>query len=525
MKRLLCTVLLLCMVSLNAPAEEALFMPSEPHSSRLDFRLYFRTMTARTGVCIIGIQETVYTPEEAALLYDRIAADEAALGALSELQPHTVYVVERLPAGLQCIGADVYCTPDAVLDGSYRTCLVEAAFGTERWKAVGLAGAAFGAEVDSVELAKWYADPAHDDMLSLFPAYFVSEFTSAEERRMAEATVVSLSAFVMANGGVEALLVAEPASAVPGWLALLGLDRPWGDPYAGLLTGYTYGRNQFYALIATSPKGDVFKMNPLSYDMSTPAQVRRMLCERELAVQAILVGVERDAPEFAPVLRQNYAAPITYEFNEDGGNTTYTANRRITLNNAGSIIHETAHMMTPCHMTRISRYMDSWKVEGLAEYLTLTYYPWIGEREEGLRSLQDGYVWNESSQDPQELVFWKVVGEIYLQHAPMPIDPQEVNVKLWYRATLQVRRELGWPVTTVSGVYANAGSASLEEMYGNELTYTEAEWLTCYLVKKYGLPTFMHYCMDEEGVDFKQAFGISYEEAKALWLSERTLLD
>lgn len=169
--------------------------------------------------------------------------------------------------------------------------------------------------------------------------------------------------------------------------------------------------------------------------------------------------------------------------------------------------------------------MDSWKVEGLAEYLTLTYYPWIGEREDGLRSLRDGYVWIESAQDPQELAFWRMVGDIYLQYAPMPQTPQDVNVKLWYRATLQARRDAGWPVSSISDVYGGAGSATLEEMNGNELTYTEAEWLTCWLVDRYGLPAFMHFCMDENGVAFEDAFGISYEEAKRMWISERSMLD
>lgn len=519
-------VLLLCLLlACGAAAEEGLFVPGEPHASQLDFRLYFKTMTAHAGACTISIQQTAYEAESAAALHARIAKDEAALAALAPVQPHEIYIVSDLPAGLQRIGTAVYATEETVLDGSYRPYLAEAAFGTERWKAVGLCAAVFGADAEEEALAAWYADDAHDDMLSLFPAYFVAEFASAEELRMAEATAASLTGYILAQDGAQAVLTAEPEAYVPDWLASLGIYRPYADPYAGLLTGYTWGRNQYYALIATSPKGDVFKMNPLSYDMHTPAQVRRALCERELAVEAVIAGVERDAPEFAPVLRQNYAAPITYEFNEAGGNTTYTANRRITLNNAGSILHETMHMLTPCTVPRISRYMDSWKVEGLAEYLTLTYYPWVGEREEGLRSLQEGYVWIESAEDPQELAFWRAVGDVYLQHAPMPQTLQDVNIKLWYRATLEVRYQLGFPVSTVSGVYGNAGSASLEEMYGNELTYTEAEWLTCYLVDRYGLPAFMHYCMDEEGVTFEEAFGMTYAEAKALWLSERHPLD
>lgn len=518
-------LLLLCVLLACGACGEELFVPGEPHASRLDFRRYFSTMTARTGDCTVSIQQTAYDAEAAGMLYALIAADEAALAVLAPVQPHTVYIVDALPAGMQRIDSAVYVTAETVRDGSYRPYLAEAAFDAERWKAVGLSAAAFGSGADSAALASWYATDVHRDMLSLCPAYFVAEFAGAEEICLAEQTAAALTAYILAQGGAEKVLAADPAEYVPGWLASLGVGWDYEDPYAGLLAGYTWGRNQYYALIAVSPKGDVFKMNPLSYDMHTPAQVRRMLCEREIAVNAILAGVERDAPEFAPLLRQNYAAPITYEFNEDGGNVTYTANRRITLNNAGSIIHEPAHMLTPCIAPRISRYMDSWKVEALAEYLTLTYYPWIGEREEALRSLREGYVWIESAEDPQERAFWQAVGVVYLQHAVMPRVPQDVNVKLWYRAILQVRRELEWPVSTVSDVYGNAGSASLEETNGNELTYTEAEWLACHLVRKYGLAAFMHYCMDEEGVSFEEAFGVPYATAKEEWLAERTLSD
>ena len=98
-------------------------------------------------------------------------------------------------------------------------------------------------------------------------------------------------------------------------------------------------------------------------------------------------------------------------------------------------------------------------------------------------------------------------------------------MKLWYRADVLAARQHGIEVYTVSDTYAGAGSASLELMNGNELSYIEAEWFACYLVDRYGLSTFMHYCMDEGGVAFEEAFGLSYPAAKEQWLSARTMLD
>lgn len=522
-KRLTALLLVCALLFSHAATESPLFIEGEPHASQLDFRLYFKTMTAHAGSCTVSIQQMIFDPDQAAQLYAQITADEAAFSALLPAQPHTVYIVDNLPAGLQCIGSAVYCTAETVLNGSYRPWLAEAAYGTQRWQSICLAGLAFGSEPDTAALAAWYETDANDDMLSLFPAYFVPEFASADELAMAEATAISLAGFIATQDGIDALLTANPYDYAPSWLASLGIDRTYADPYAGLLDGYTYGRNQFYTLIAISPKGDVFKMNPLSRDMHTPAQVRRTLCDLELAVDAMLNGIAQDAPEFHPILLHHYEAPITYEFADSSYSLTYHDNRRITIGAATSIVHETAHMIAPCTVDRISRYMDTWKVEALAEYLTLTYHPSATEREHAFCELLSST--SEQPGDPEVSAFPAALHEIYLQYAPMPTTPQEVNMKLWYRADLLAARQHGIEVYTVSGTYAGAGSASLELMNGNELSYIEAEWFACYLIDRYGLSTFMHYCMDEGGVAFEEAFGLSYPAAKEQWLSARTMLD
>lgn len=518
MKRAGVLLLALLLTVSGALAEEDLFTPGEAHRSQLDFRKYFRTMTAQTGACTISIAEAAYDPVQAAQVYARIAADVATLEQAIPLTPHTVYIVDELFVGMQRIESAIYCTVQDVLDGSYRTWLAEAALDVEKWRGVGLAGFVFGTETDAEALAAWYATDAHDDMLSLFHACFVPEFADAQTLRMAEQTAISLMYYIIAQHGPEAALTAEPAGYVQGWLASMGVDRAYSDPYDGMLAGYTYSRNQFYAMIATSPRGDVFKMNPLEMDMTTPAQARQALCELEKGVEAILEGVKRDAPDFFPVLLKNYAAPITYEFNDADYSITYHANRRIAVGGAVSLIHETAHMMAPCVVDRISRYMDQWKAEALAEYLTLTYYPGLMEQESLLHELQ-----TEPS-EAEAKVFWQKMREVYQRYAALPERPAEVNVKLGWRAAVVAKEELGMQRNSVSDVYAGAGSASLDEVNGNELSYTESEWLASWLIGRYGLSAFLHYCM-EESVTFEAAFGMPYPAAKAAWLAERSLLD
>ena len=516
---------LLSLLLLGLPSAQAEpFEPGEPHKSHLDFRQYFETMTAQFNTCTISFQKQIYDENQAAKVYAAISQDIAELAALQELQPHTVYVVEKLPAGLQRIDNMIYCTSAQMMDGSYRPWLAAAALGVEEhWRAVGLAAYAFQTEVDLLALQTWYAQEKHGDMLSLFPAYFVDAFASPEEKRMAEQTAAALIEYMIRKDGIQAGLADEVSVYVQPWLTSLGIERSYADPYQGLLDDYRYTHNQYYALIATSPKGDVFKMNPIAYDMSTPALARRVLCELELSVDAILKGVEQDAPEYYPVLKGNYEPSITYEFNEDYGySLTQHGNRYITLWRASTITHETAHIMVPCRVERISRAMEQWKAEAIAEYLSTTYRWWIGEQEMALKIIKEGEPWPSKTED--ERAFWKKWAEVYLRYAPMPECAEDIQMKQWNRANLLAAQELDVAVYTVSGTYGRTGSAQLDAMNGNELSYVEAEWLASYLINRKGLSAFLRFCLDET-VTFEDAFDMTYPDAKAEWLENRTMAD
>lgn len=520
-KRLL-TLLLLFLLPLVVLAEAPLFTESEPHKSHLDYRQYFKTMTATAGECTLHIAADAYDPAQAEEVYAHLAEDEAVLAELVPLRPHAVYVVKKPLAGMQCSGQSLYCTTQQVLDGSYRPWLVMAALGAERWQAVGLAGYAFGEEADETALAAWYVDAAHDDMLSLFPAYFVEAFASTDEMCMAEQTALSVTDYIIRERGIAAVFTADLAETVPGWLSSIGVERTYADPYAGLLADYTYTHNQFYPLIATSPRGDVFKLTPLEYDMTTPDRVRMALCELEKGMDAILEGIKRDAPDWYDRLAANYAAPITYEFNGDISNSvTYWAARRVEIGAAFSLIHETVHMMTPCVYDRISRYTDYWKAEAVAEYLSLTYYPGLIRQTDDWQYFQDEVL---LSMKEEERAYYERMRENYLRHAPWPDTPQDVNEKLYWRLAVLTKNEMDMEGYSISDTYIGAGSATMDEINGNELSYTEGEWLASYLINRHGLSAFLHYCMDE-GVSFEAAFGMPYETAKTEWLETRTLLD
>lgn len=131
--------------------------------------------------------------------------------------------------------------------------------------------------------------------------------------------------------------------------------------------------------------------------------------------------------------------------------------------------------------------------------------------------MQDNYI---NAHELLEMrAFYTRTKEIYQEYAPLPETFREMNLNLFWRA-----RALVGGLNSVGDVYAGAGSASLEAINGNELSDTEGEWLASYLINCHGLSAFLHYCMDE-GVSFEEAFGMPYEDAKADWLAQRSILE
>lgn len=111
MKRWVILLSCLLLAAFPACAEESAFKQGDPHTHTLDFRLWFETMSAETDACTLSIQQTIYDEAQADELLNRLRADLEAICALTgaSLQPHTVYVAEKLFAGVQRFENRVYC--------------------------------------------------------------------------------------------------------------------------------------------------------------------------------------------------------------------------------------------------------------------------------------------------------------------------------------------------------------------------------------------------------------------------------
>ena len=522
---LLCAMLALPVGGL-AETASASFAPGEPHTNTLDFRLWFETMSAQADGCTLSIQKKIYDEAQAGELLSRLTEDLDAIRALTgaQIQPHTVYVAEKLFCGVQRFENRVYCRAEDILSGEYLEYLVAAALGLEeRWKAIGLVECLTGeTEGSKLALRLYFSWSADMELLSLFPAYFTDEFTSSRERELAWQTAGWLCRFIVENYGYSALAGEVGDALKSEWLLSIGVDRAYTDPYRGALDGFSWETSTKYPLILTTQKGDTFYLTALKGDMDDSEDVRAFLYEAIVGPQQVIDGLRADAPEYAAYMQENFARPLKYYIEPDSPDYSYAnwAAQEIHVGFTSSIIHETMHILTRVYATHERYYMEMWKVEGLAEYLTLKYGSSMN-RKEGIFWEMTEYDTMPSEQDDERTAFLKEVVrngyEFYREEAGgLPECAEEVDELLYSLSmakALQLSQYDEW--NSVGDAFSELNSRSVSQRFANGLTYNESLSFSDYLIRTYSLEKFLDFCMDE--THFEDFYGISYEEAMEGW--------
>lgn len=525
MKRLIKTVmcLLLCLAAAcPAYAEAAVFAPGDPHAHTLDFRLWFKTMSAQLDACTLSIHEDIYEEKTAQALHEAVSDDLRALEALTgeKLRPHTVYVVEELFAGIQRFENRVYCRAEDIMSGEYRECLTAAALGLEEpWKAVGIAACAWGNKADDGMLSSYYSDADSLDMLSLFAAYFVDEF--AGERQMARETAASLCWYVLKTAGYAALTEEDMDAYRQAWLESLDVDRGYTDPFAGWFEGCIYENSAKYPLIVTTKKGDIFYLKPMPGDMETPQEARAFMYEAMHGPQALIEGLRADAPEYADYMAENFMLPIKYYMEpkeDDQSSYANWASREIHLGNTGSVIHETMHVLTRVYAGAAGYDMDQWKVEGIADYLTLRYQPSTGQKEAYFWELTEYGLEPEKGDTERDTAVKQAVRrgrEFYLTNNSLPQNAEEIDAYEYVLAMAKAYQLSDWDWKSVGDAYNDLNGKNISQRFVNGLTYNEVFSFTDYLIRTYSLDKFLDFCMGDEF--FEEAYNLTYEEAMEGW--------
>lgn len=508
---------------LTQAEEQAAFTEGEPHASTLDFRLYFETMSASVGACTLSVQKTQYDAEPALVLLDIVEKDIQALSetmgiAAENFQPCTVYVVEKPFNGMERQGDRIYCTYADAESGRYRPLLACAMLGTEEyWKGAGLAGAAFGAAVDEAVLAAAYQQMDDLDSLSLFISYFTPPFATEEEIRLAEQTSSALCRFMLENYPVQTFVQGDCIAARQEWLHHIGVNKEYADPYHPMLMNYRFAPHSSYPLVAINQYDHKIYLAQME-DMASAKDLRMFLYDMLAGPQTVLTMVEEQAPERLEAVKARYEGRMWVYCGSADGSYTYVEGRNIYLQLSYGYLHELGHILFPTPRGA-DFYSQMWQYEALSEYLGNTLYPTYAREKSYYEALYFYTGLDQIEDKTANQRFYVKLFDLYLRNAKMSEVYEDVDAALFNECIAAV--PLVFPDAAPDSDWVHPVSYSypgLRNINGNELTYQQAYSFAAWLIEKYSFAAYLDFCLD--GLDFGDAFGIPYEEAKAAWLND-----
>lgn len=508
----------------------------DSHPWAVAYRSYFLTQTTQIGSLTFSVEKGMYEPEQAIGLLDRVLDDLRIISDALPVadQPLAIYAVEATLNGVaQQVGDAIYCTVEDILEGSYRPVLIATVSDIPAyWKAVGLSGVLFEQPVNATMLRAHYEQADDLDILSLFPAYYLSEFASEEEMHIASETAVSLADYIIDQYGMNVFVSDDRVTDRQEWLHSLGVDRDYSDSYAETLGDYRYDfLTDGFPLLVTTDKGDRLYMRYMEEDLDSPAQVRAFLYEANVGIQAILDGIERDAPEYLETVLSQYQKPIALYFEPIlSGSWANSYERKIELGSSYHYLHEMSHILVNSLVYDRPVYdYENWKYEAIAQYLDITYYQAPRFVKAWYDNMMKAYDIEDSS-DPSEsawMAFDGRVREMYKDlYGDLPEEWMDFNIASAWKAMALTQTqdildnpevELEW-IRTIGNITHWRG----KRIGGNELTYMQAYAFGDYLIGQYGLSTFLRYCFED--TSFEEAFNLSYEDAKEAWLKHEQII-
>ena len=313
---ILVIVVLICyLLNMCTALSEALFSPGETHTSTLDFRQYFETISATQGACTMSIHQDIYQEDQAQKLWKIVQYDLQALSRLVEMEaeqfePFTIFVVQETFLGVERYDDRLYCTAGDIESGAYRQALTGVALGIEEyWKTLGLQNCLLDTSVDIAQLKTAYEQASDLDRLSMFISYFTEPFASAEESALAQQTATAITRYILEHYGIDALVGKDDIAYKQEWLQSIGVDRIYSDPYAQVLQDYRFTKANGYALVATTSLNHRFYLQPVE-DMQTAKDVRIFLYEAAAYSQSLLDLFREEAPDYYKTVKSRWEGQL-----------------------------------------------------------------------------------------------------------------------------------------------------------------------------------------------------------------------
>lgn len=495
---ILVIVVLICyLLNMCTALSEALFSPGETHTSTLDFRQYFETISATQGACTMSIHQDIYQEDQAQKLWKIVQYDLQALSSLVEMEaeqfePFTIFVVQETFLGVERYDDRLYCTAGDIESGAYRQALTGVALGIEEyWKTLGLQNCLLDTSVDIAQLKTAYEQASDLDRLSMFISYFTEPFASAEESALAQQTATAITRYILEHYGIDALVGKDDIAYKQEWLQSIGVDRIYSDPYAQVLQDYRFTKANGYALVAITSLNHRFYLQPVE-DMQTARDVRIFLYEAAAYSQSLLDLFREEAPDYYKTVKSRWEGQLNIFCNTGGGSYVQPTARKVKLQLSYAYMHELTHILHPTpknirYATEILPY------EGLCEYVSSLFPFYSNTRmcyEDVLCKYQHtGDAAGEGkSSNADNRKYWARVTEIYLANAEMPASIEEMDMALFIHAQVLA------PMRYAEELKNSIWSSPLLRLDSDGFTSFQAGSFTGYLIRQSSLNTYLDYC-------------------------------
>lgn len=481
------------------------------------------TYSVRHGPIELHIEDKLYSSQEQArFMLDQIENDYQMLEDAFHLKKKiTIYVI----ADDYILGKEhgvyksdrVYCNADIIESGEYRQFLTSAYIDvTDPWKEYGAYQYVFGDPVEEEDFISYYGDENNLLNLTLFAAYFKSEFADAQTIDIAQRTAASLSRFILEKHGLNRFKKTGPTEYRQEWLDSKKINQEYAIPVdLSWLEGAVYSSSVSYPLIIET-KNRVYNLDSVSSvresaSMDTAERVLFQLSEGYSGILSVLEHVKEYAPKMYKKVSARFHEKITYNISEDVDKTGADPTKnKVDLYNPGEYVHETAHMISlPKAFEGIG-----WLAEGLAVYFDNEVSEKIGDM--NYRFYESFMDESLKSSYPDFAAFTEELLENFTSRGGRMASVKDMDFALLERSiahlTLtkpewkeKIRRDV--PILAMS--VSEKSAWYLPSMEGNDLTYFESYLFVKYLMGRFGLDAVLKLSFANK-YDFEKAFGSSY---------------
>ncbi|MCR5611180.1 MAG: hypothetical protein K6F68_05030 [Clostridiales bacterium] len=477
---------------------EAPEITSGVHKGERDYFTYFVTRVIEKERCSVQMDYKIFSAEALISLADTVDRDMAAIAERAGEPDRrvTVYIVDKLESGASPVSGDhMFCTPEEVESGEYRTALMDACFGlTIPWKQYGLYEFVFG-DHDYSGLQRYYLDKRNMYTASCAAVYISPLSADAKTLEMGRKTAASITAYVLNNGGLERLReIRSTKEVISDWMKTEDVFSSFilpeeDEEVAGMTVLKDAG-----CLFAVRLDNLVFRITESSF-MKTPAELYTFLVMYVRGMKAVWKTIEDEAPAFVPYAETRAGATITITVTT--ADESYTYGNNIVLGFEESIWHELTHVLM-----NESEYdpVFWWQCEAIAEHFSLPSWDavWRVSEEEyisGFAALIRSYALGSaiSSEEAEKCIslFTAVYYSLRAEHGSAPegyLDHRLTERALGICALLLPDSDIFDRRSVASTRGSESGPIETD---GNALTYNESMAFFEYLMDTYGAETVL----------------------------------